>query len=258
MPETIVQRLRRDELVLIAGVGRVPHHNVLQILGRQGGFHGVWFDLEHCGLTMRELEIGTMACRASGLDCFARVPPTDYATVTRALEAGASGVMAAQMFSAEQAEQFVRWAKFVPRGTRGLNSSGWDGGFGGTPLAEFCETSNRETFVAIQIETAQAVEECGRIAAIDGVDMLFIGPADLSQSLGVTGEFWHPKCLTAIDRVAEACRTHGKFLAALCVGPEHGEMLLEKGCRMLSPTNDAKLVCAGIQAVKEQYGNLFG
>lgn len=257
MTETIQQRLARNELVMVMGVGRVLHHNLLQIIGIQGGFHGLWFDREHCAFSLQDLEVGTMACRSLGLDCFVRLAPTDYATVTQCLEAGAGGIMAAQVFSAEQAEQIVRWAKFAPRGRRGLNNSGWDGRFGSTPLAEFCEQANRDTFVAIQIETLQAVEECDAIAAIDGVDLLFVGPSDLSQSLGVTGDFWNPKCLDAIERVSAACQQHGKHWGAVTVSPEHADMLFDKGCRMISPTADARLITIGLDAVKQQYAKYF-
>ncbi len=167
MLERIKDRLARDELILAAGVGRIGHRNLLQIIGIQGGFHAVWFDHEHVGLSIDELEVGTMACRSQGLDCFVRIAPTDYALVTRCLEAGGGGVMAAQISSAEQAERFVRWSKFHPRGSRGLNAGGWDAQFATMPIAEFCETANRETFVAIQIETLPAVEQCADIAAID-------------------------------------------------------------------------------------------
>ncbi|MFQ5733885.1 MAG: HpcH/HpaI aldolase/citrate lyase family protein, partial [Planctomycetaceae bacterium] len=176
---------------------------------------------------------------------------------TKCLEAGGGGVMAAQIFSAEQAEEFVRWAKFAPRGARGLNTGGWDARFASIPVTEFCEKSNRESFVAIQIETAQSVEECDAIAAIDGVDLLFVGPSDLSQSLGVLGDFMNPRCLSAIDRVAAACRNHGKHFGAVCVNPEHAAMLIDKGCKMLSPTSDSKIVNAGIAAVKKEYGAYF-
>lgn len=254
---TIKQRLADDEIVTAIGVGRVLHHNLIQILGLQGGFDAVWFDMEHVGLSITDLEIGTMAARSQGLDTFVRVPPTDYATVTRCLEAGGSGVMAAQIFTAEQAEEFVQWAKFAPRGRRGLNNGGWDAKFGSVPLAEFCETANRDNFVAIQIETAQSVDECEKIAAIEGVDVLFVGPADLSQNLGVVGDFWNQKCLDAIERVSAACRQHGKYWGAVAVSAEHADMLVEKGCRILSPTSDARLINAGVQAVKESFPKLF-
>ncbi len=255
--KTIKQRLADDELLLVMGVGRVMHHNLLQMIGVQGGFQALWFDHEHVGFTMDQLEVGTLACRSLGMDNFVRIAPTDYALVTKCLEAGGGGVMAAQIFSAAQAEEFVRWAKFAPRGSRGLNVGGWDARFATIPVTEFCEQSNRESFVAIQIETAQSVEECDAIAAIDGVDLLFVGPSDLSQSLGITGDFMNPKCLEAIDRVAAACRNHGKHWGAVCVNPEHGAMMIEKGCKMLSPTSDGKVVNKGIQAVKQEYAAYF-
>lgn len=257
MFERIKDRLARNELILAAGVGRIGHRNLLQIIGIQGGFHAVWFDHEHVGLSIDELEVGTMACRSQGLDCFVRVAPTDYALVTRCLEAGGGGVMAAQISSAEQAEQFVRWSKFHPRGSRGLNAGGWDAQFANMPIAEFCEKANRESFVAIQIETVAAVEQSADIAAIDGVDMLFVGPSDLSQAFGVTGQFFDKQCLQAIDQVATACKQHGKHFGAVCVNPEHADMLIEKGCKMLSPASDVKIVNAGIQAIKQQYGKYF-
>jgi 2-dehydro-3-deoxyglucarate aldolase/4-hydroxy-2-oxoheptanedioate aldolase len=229
------------------------HHNLLQMLGLSGLFHGLWFDHEHVGFSMENLEVATMAARSTGLDSFVRIAPTDYATVTRCLEAGGGGVMAAQIFSAEQAEQFVRWTKFAPRGARGLNTGGWDARYGRVPPAEFCARANCDNFVAIQIETLPAVEQSAEIAAIDGVDLLFVGPSDLSQSLGVTGEFFHPKCIEAIDRVAAACRRHGKAWGAVTINPEHCDLYASKGCRLISPTNDVRLINAGLDAFKAQF-----
>jgi 2-dehydro-3-deoxyglucarate aldolase/4-hydroxy-2-oxoheptanedioate aldolase len=165
--------------------------------------------------------------------------------------------MAAQITSADHAEEFVRWAKFAPRGRRGLNPQGFDGGYGTVPLAEFAERSNRDTFVAIQIETAQAVEEIDAIAAIDGVDLLFVGPSDLSQAVGVIGEFTGSESLEAIDRVSAACRAHGKQWGAVTPSPSYAAMLIEKGCTLISPTNDVKLVTTGLAQVKEEYAGLW-
>ena len=165
--------------------------------------------------------------------------------------------MAAQIFSVEQAEEFVRWSKFSPRGWLGLNTGGWDAKFTMVPAAEFARKANEETFVAIQIETLTAVDQCAEIAAIDGVDALFVGPSDLSQSLGLTGQFFHEKCLEAIDKIAKACRDAGKPWAAVTFNPKHAEMLMNKGCRMLSPTNDVRVAVAGVNAVKQDFADLF-
>lgn len=257
MSKTIKQRLNEPGLIRIMGFGRMLNHTYLQVVGMQGGFHGVWFDLEHGNTSVTDLEVAALAARSQGLDNFCRIAPTDYATVTRCLEAGSSGVMAAQIYSAAQAAEFVQWTKFAPQGRRGLNNGGYDAGFGRLPLAEFCETSNRNSLVIIQIETAESVEECEQIAALDGVDMLFVGPSDLSQNLGVTGDLFHSKCVSAIERVGKACRDTGKQWGAVCASPEHAEMLISNGCKMLSPINDVKLLAAGLNTIKGNYESLF-
>jgi len=222
-----------------------------------GEFDGFWIDVEHGGLTTQDIELAATAGRAQDLDCFVRIPPTDYATVTRCFESGATGVMAAQITSADHAEQFVRWAKFHPRGNRGLNPLGFDGKFGLLSMADFAEQHNRDSFVAIMIESASAVEEIDDIAAIDGVDLLFVGPSDLSQAMGVIGDINNEKCIAAIDRVAEACRKHGKHWGAVTPTPAYATMLLEKGCTLITPTNDVKLMGAGMAAVRSQFSDLW-
>lgn len=159
MPESMKHRLQSGERLVVFAVGRMFHHNIIRYLGMSGGFDGFWIDVEHGGFTTRDIEIAATAGMAHGLECFVRVPPTDYATVTRCFESGATGVMAAQIRSADQAEEFVQWAKFAPRGRRGLNSLGYDGGYGSLSLARFAEQANRDTFLAVQIETASAVDE---------------------------------------------------------------------------------------------------
>lgn len=254
---TIKERLARNELVMTAAAGRILHHSFIQMIGLTGNFHAVWLDQEHSGLSTEQIEVSTLAARSVGLDSFVRVAPTDYAIVTRCLEAGAGGVMAAQVFTAVQAEQFVRWAKFATRGARGLNNGGYDAQFARIPPAEFCKKVNHDTFVAIQIETLQSVEECDAIAAIDGVDLLFIGPVDLSQSLGVTGEFFHPKCIAAIDRVAAACAKHGKHWGAVTANVEHCDLLVGKGCKLITPTNDVRIINDGLAAFRTLFAKHF-
>ena len=257
MAEALKQRIQNGERLVVFSVGRMFHHNIIQYLGMAGRFDGFWIDVEHGGFTVHDIELATTAGRAHGLEGFVRVAPTDYASVTRCFEGGAVGVMAAQITSAEQAEEFVRWAKFAPRGKRGLNPLGYDGAFGSIPLAEFTERANRESFVAVQIETAQALDEVEMIAAIDGIDLLFVGPSDLSQALGVTGQIMHERSLEAVDRIAAACQLHRKRWGAVTPTPEYASLLLEKGCTLISPTSDVKLVTSGLEAVSEKFSQLW-
>ena len=255
---TLKQRLAAGETVFAAACGRVPHHALVQMIGLSGHFQAVWLDHEHCGFSGTQLEVMALAARATGMESFVRLAPTDYAAVTRCLEAGAGGVMAAQVHTPEQAAEFVRWARFFPDGSRGLNNGGYDGRFGTLPLADFTRTANENVFVAVQIETRGSVERVDEIAAVPGLDLLFVGPADLSQALGVTGDLFHPDCLAAIDALAAACRTHGKAWGAVSLGRDHAAMLLEKGCRLLSPTNDVRLFQSALAAAGPEIVALRG
>ena len=175
------------------GAGQLISPKLIEIVGEHGGFDALWLDGEHAGITMKEIELATMAARAYGMDHFVRLPATDYATIMRPLEAGAGGVMVSMVRSPEEAEQAVRWAKFWPRGERGMNGGNRDGRFGLTPMAEYAAQANAETFVGIQIETPSALAAVAEIAAVPDVDLLFVGPADLSQMLGIPGDFENPR-----------------------------------------------------------------
>ena len=183
--------------------------------------------------------------------------PSDYSLVTQNLEAGAGGVMAAQIRSAAHAEQFVTWAKFAPRGLRRLNTSGRDAHYTHKSQQQFAADANRDQFVAIQIETLGALEEADAIAANDAVDLLFVGPSDLSQALGILGQFSHPRLLEALDRVAAACRKHGKHWGTVAPNPEYTKCCYDKGCRMLSVGADVLALRQGIEVAKNQYRELF-
>jgi 2-keto-3-deoxy-L-rhamnonate aldolase RhmA len=165
--------------------------------------------------------------------------------------------MAAQVRSARQAEEVVQWARFHPRGLRGVNGSGVDGNYGLMPFQEYAAKANAETFVAIQIEHRDAVAEVESIAALADIDVLFIGPADLSQSMGLTGEWDHPALWEAIERVAAAARMHGKHWAILPPSPAHARRCVDLGCRMLSLGVDTWTIFKGLKTVRADYADFF-
>jgi 2-dehydro-3-deoxyglucarate aldolase/4-hydroxy-2-oxoheptanedioate aldolase len=257
MLRTFKQLLATDELVRIFCVGRLIHPVVFDVHGLVGGFHGIWIDQEHAGVTYEQIALAATCARANGLDSFVRLATINYSLVTQCLEAGAGGVMAARVDSAAQAEEFVRWSKFAPRGYRGSNTGGYDGGFGATSLTEFAVEANRKSFVAIQIETLGALKEVREIAATPDVDMLFLGPADLSQELGIIGHWEHKKLWEAIRAVASACRDAGKPWATIAATPRFAARCREHGCRMLSFGMDAVMLRRGVEATKETFRDFF-
>ena len=203
MTYRLKELLATDTLIPTFAVNRLPHPLVIEMFGLAGGFKGFWIDQEHGGVTVEQVRDLAIAGRANDLDCFVRQPPVGYWQVTQNLEAGAGGVMAAQIHSAEQAHEFSSWAKFAPQGTRGMNTSGRDGDYTHKLADRFAQEANLGNFVAIQIETLGALDEADEIAAIPSVDLLFIGPVDLSLSMGIVGQFHNEKLWDGISRVAE-------------------------------------------------------
>ena len=255
---TFKQLLATDRLIRVFSMGRIVHPVTIDMFGLAGGYDGFWIDQEHGGLTYEQVNLAASCARANGFDCFVRMAPVGYHLVTQNLEAGAGGVMAARIESAAQAEEFVQWAKFAPRGMRGINTSGRDAHYTHKTPGEFAEAANREQMVAIQIETLGALEDVDAIAAIDGVDLLFVGPSDLSQAMGHIGQLDHPKVWEAIDRVWSACQAHGKHWGTVPAGPDYAQRAVDKGCRMLFFGGDVLCLRLGIQKVREMYADMFG
>jgi len=256
MGARLKEALAAGRLVWVYGVGQMCHPKVVEMVGLAGGFEAVWLDQEHAGLSIAQIEQAALAARACGIDSFVRLTATDYATVMRPLEAGAGGVMAAMVRNARETADVVRWAKFHPQGLRGVNGTGADGRYGSLPLAEYFRKANAETFIAIQIEHVDAVAEVEQIAAVPGVDVLFIGPADLSQTMGIPGEWEHPRLWEAIERVARACQQHRIHWAALPLGPAFARRCVELGCRMLAVGIDTWTFQRGLKAFKTEYGEV--
>jgi 2-dehydro-3-deoxyglucarate aldolase/4-hydroxy-2-oxoheptanedioate aldolase len=258
MGARLKELLAAGKIVKVYGLGQFLSPKFIDIVALQGGFDAVWFDQEHAGVSIEQIELASLAARACGLDSFVRLAPTDYATVMRPLEAGAGGIMAAQVRSAEQTRQIVQWAKFHPQGMRGMNGLGVDGNYGTIPIKDYMSRANAETFVAIQIEHIDAVTDIDQIAAVPNVDVLFIGPADLGQSMGIPGDWDQPRIWEAIEKVAEASKRHKIHWAILPPNAAYARRCLELGCRMLSIGFDSWTVHQGLKATKNQFAEFFG
>lgn len=257
MAASIKQLLATKNLVKVFGLGQLVSPKFVEIIAMHGGFDAIWLDHEHAGISIEQIEQAALAARAWGLDSFVRLAPMDYASVMRPLEAGAGGIMVAQVRNAAQTEQIVRWIKFHPRGLRGFNGLGYDGGYGSMPSAEYAAKANRETFLAVQIEHADAVKDIDRIAAVADVDLLFIGPADLSQSMGIPGAWEHPQLWAAIEKVAQAATEHNVAWGILPKDAAYAHRCVELGCRCLAIGFDVWAVHLGVKATQSQFADVF-
>jgi 2-keto-3-deoxy-L-rhamnonate aldolase RhmA len=256
MASRLKQALADGKLTRVFCVGQLCAPKFVEIIGLQGGYDAIWLDQEHAGLSIQQIEDAARAARGVGMDSFVRLAATDYATAMRPLEAGAGGIMAAQVKSAKEAADVVRWAKFHPQGMRGINGSGVDGRYGTIPMPEYLQKANDETFIAIQIEHIDAVNDVEKIAALNHVDVLFIGPADLSQSMNLVASWDHPEIWKAIERVAKAAKAHGIHWAILPRNAAYAQRCIDLGCRMLSLGIDTWTVQRGLKAFVDEYAGL--
>lgn len=172
------------------------------------GFDFLCVDAEHSAVDLPQTQQLFQAIRSGNPECapLVRLHGVDYALVKRYLDAGARGVVAPLVRTADEAELLVQATKYPPMGLRGV-------GFCraneyGLRLADECERANDEILVVVQIEHIEAVENIDAILSVEGIDAAFIGPYDLSASMGITGQFEHSAYLTARDRILDACKRH--------------------------------------------------
>ena len=195
------------------------------------GWDFLVFDGEHGSLEARDIEGLVRAAELNGVTPIARVPANEAHVILRFLDAGAHGIHIPWVNTVEGVEQAVMSAKYGPRGLRGLAGSRQGGWGSKEALADFTARANRETMVIIHIETAQAAAAVEDYASIDDVDVLFIGPTDLSHSLGHPGNPDHPDVRRVMERVAGVVTASDKTLGIFAGTPAFAEEWHERGAR---------------------------
>ncbi|MBD3676343.1 MAG: 4-hydroxy-2-oxovalerate aldolase [Planctomycetaceae bacterium] len=171
-------------------------------------FDAIWLDCEHRAWTDREIQSMLSYFHQFDIDCMLRVPTLEKARLYRYLEDGATGLMIPHVSTPERAKELVQSIKFPPLGDRGLDGASMDSEFHFAGGETYTDEANRETFLVVQIETPEAVENVDKIAAVEGVDGLFLGPGDLGLRIRKLNlDFTIDE---ARAKVAEACKKHGK------------------------------------------------
>jgi 4-hydroxy-2-oxoheptanedioate aldolase len=236
-PNQVKSRLLAGEAVYGCFV-RYPDPSLAEFLAL-GGWDFLMFDGEHGTLEPRDAENLVRACELRGTTPIIRVPTNQPATILRLLDTGAGGVHVPWINSGAEAEAAVRAVKYYPRGTRGLAGVRAADYGQGPPLGEYVRQANAETLVVVHIETAQAVERVQEIVAVEGVDVVFIGPTDLSHSLGVPGQPGHAAVQEAMQRIVDAVRPTDKALGILVQNESSARQWRERGARYLATTVEA-------------------
>lgn len=244
-PNALKRKLRAGETVVGCFVG-YPSAETVEVCGL-AGFDFVLIDAEHGAITPHEAYHMVLAAEASGTTPLVRVPTNQQSVILGYLDIGAAGVMVPQVNSRAEAEAVVRAVKYHPHGRRGMAPTR-AAGFGvRQTLPDYIATANQETLVICQVESLQAVEALPEVLRVPGIDVLFVGPGDLSQSMGYPGQLDHPEVQATIERVLETARGHDVTLAMIAGSAEAANREIARGFRMIGANAPSLLTVAAKQ-----------
>ncbi|OIJ35599.1 2-dehydro-3-deoxyglucarate aldolase [Rothia kristinae] len=210
------------------------------------GMDWVLIDGEHSPIGLETITGLLRALAAYPATPVVRVPALDAVVIKQVLDAGAQNLLVPMVDTAEQAADAVRAVRYPPAGVRGVGSalaraSRWNA------VPEYLARAEGSVSLTVQIESTAAVGQAARIAAVDGVDALFVGPADLAASMGLLGQQGHPEVVAAVHRVFDAAHAAGKPVGVNCFDPERAREYARAGADFLSVTADVTLMMRGAQ-----------
>ncbi len=242
--KSIRARAMAGDSVLGAMVFEFFSPGVAQCLQLAGAEY-IIYDMEHTGLGYETLKTQVAHCRGLDVVPMARVPRSDYAFIARALDVGAQGIMVPMVNSVEEAKAIAEATRYPPDGRRGAAFGfAHDDYQAGSPIDKI-KAANENNLLIAQIETELGLDSVEGIAAVEGIDVLWVGHFDLTNFLGIPGQFDHPKYLDALKRVVNAGRKHGKGLGFMASDISWAQEYQDHGFNMLACGTDHGLLMAG-------------
>lgn len=243
---TLKEKLRRGLPTIGTWISLA--HPALAEMAARAGFDWVAVDLEHTSITIRECEDLIRVLDLAGTTPLVRLTANDPDLIKRVMDSGARGVIVPSVSTEEEAQLAVEAVHYPPRGRRGVGLARAQGY--GADFAGYLKRLDKEAVVVAMIENAQGVENCERILAVDGVDAYFLGPYDLSASLGLIGKTSHPKVEKAIARVRAAGRRAGKPGGIHVVEPDPAMLRrrLKEGFRFVAYSVETRIYDTSVRA----------
>ncbi len=240
--------LLRDEPA-ISMIVRLVESVEIAPLVKAAGFDTFYVDLEHAPMSMAQASQIFVSALWAGITPFVRVPTYGPDFISRALDAGAMGVIAPHVSTAADARTVVENSRFAPKGSRSVTNGIPQLGYRNWNLVEARRMMNERTTVVCMIETAEAVRNAAAIAAVEGVDILHVGSNDLLSDMGLDGQFGHSALEDAIGHVIEVCRASGKAagLGGLAGNPDLIGKFVEAGARYVTLGSDLNFLQAGMR-----------
>lgn len=229
MPDQGLKQLARSRSLKVGHfVAEFATPGIGHIL-KAAGCDFVFFDMEHSGFTFETLKSAIRYFEAASVPMIVRVPAQENDMLARACDMGAEGLIAPMISTVAQAQAMVDSVKYHPDGKRGVGLALAHDNYRAAPVAQALAGANAKTTIFCLIETADGAKHVDGIAALPGVDGLWVGHFDLSVSLGIPGQFDHPEFLRAMDAIIAAAKKHGKALGRLVPNTEQGIGFFKQG-----------------------------
>jgi 2-dehydro-3-deoxyglucarate aldolase/4-hydroxy-2-oxoheptanedioate aldolase len=237
----VKKALQEGKVQLGTNFSHIASPEVIRILAA-AGFQWAFIDTEHGVFNPETL---WQLCKTSQLVGFTpilRVTSLEYDLVARALDLGAHGVIFPRVEEPKLLEEAVSWTKFPPVGIRGYGLVGPSLDYEKPTIPQAIEQINRETLVVLQIETRRAFEAREELLSVPGIDVVMIGPADLSISLGVPGEFQHPRMIEAMEAIRDSCNARGIYPGTQTRTLELARFWKERGMKFLGCSGETTML----------------
>ncbi|MGI6091652.1 MAG: HpcH/HpaI aldolase family protein [Negativicutes bacterium] len=218
----------------------------IEMLG-YGGFDFIIIDTEHSLNGIHNLAGLIRAAEVTGIVPIVRVMENKPALITKVLDSGAGGVLIPRVNTPEQAALAVKAAKYGPQGERGLAGIVRAAHYGFTPLKEYTAAQNSNSLVIVQIEDIAALDKVDEILAVEGVDGIFVGPADLSQSMGISGEFDNPEFKKVVKDVIRRGSQSGKITGIFSPTVKDAKLWQREGANFLAVGSDTMLFAQAVR-----------
>jgi 2-keto-3-deoxy-L-rhamnonate aldolase RhmA len=245
--QSIVHQRLAENLPVYCFKSNIPHPMVPEMIALAGA-HCLWFDSEHLATTTETMTLLVQAARGANADTVVRVKNGEYGAAARMLDNGATGIMYPQVREPEDVARLVEQTRFAPVGRRGADFGIAAALWGMVPLAEVHRYQNEQVKLLIQIETPESVACIDEIASVPGISMLFIGPGDLSLTMGLPIDPEAPHILDVMQRTADAAQKHGLHWGMPALSLDHAARILSMGGRFLAQGGDTSVL---LKAVKE-------
>lgn len=235
-----------------------PHPRVVKIMAA-AGFDFLILEMEHTDFTIREVGVLAMLARECGITPVVRPPGTLKAhDLTRALDAGAQGLLLPSIDSASQLETIMKGIKYTPLGNRPMNLKGPHTDYAVMAPRDMLDHLNSETITVIMVETRASIDALPEILKVPGVNAVMIGPDDLSQDLGVPADMQNPVLLSAYEEIFAICREAKIPYGLSAQSPAQAKVWLDKGAQWIPYQNDAAMVLNTARAAVPQLMELAG